>query len=87
MIFAMLFALALVFVVPAALIWLIYRQTRTRSPLGLGPVKVMCPHCDKPQAFLRLPTTADEIFFGGYTCGNCGCRIHKYGRERFAKQR
>jgi len=80
-----LIAMTFVIVAPAAACGVLYYQTGVKAPRGLGPLRVSCPHCGKPQRFLRLPTTAHEFFFGGYTCGDCGCRINKCGGERFAR--
>jgi hypothetical protein len=65
---------------PAAVGWLLRRQTQAKGDFGIGPLGVACPRCGAAQAFVRKPASIRQMLFGGYTCQICGCEMDKYGR-------
>lgn len=58
------------------------RQSRAGGRWGIGTLRAVCPRCRAPLPVLRLPTSREEILWGGATCKHCGCKVDKYGRER-----
>ncbi|MCV9387567.1 hypothetical protein [Reichenbachiella ulvae] len=39
-----------------------------------------CPRCGVLQPTIRLPKNLYQLFWGGYTCGNCQTEMDKFGR-------
>ncbi len=44
--------------------------------------KVNCPKCKEEQPKIRTPKGWSEIFWGGNTCKNCGCKMDRFGNEK-----
>jgi hypothetical protein len=42
--------------------------------------RLMCPACGTPQPKWRKPTSVRQMFFGGYTCPNCGTEMDRNGK-------
>lgn len=43
--------------------------------------KLTCPACGMPQPKWRKPTSMRQMFFGGYTCPNCGTEMDRNGKD------
>jgi len=52
---------------------------RNRWGINLQPVNCPCCQANIPQ--VRTPKSVREALWGGGTCGKCGCRIDKWGRQ------
>jgi hypothetical protein len=52
------------------------------SKIGINLKPVYCPICGEKQPTIRKPKGLYEIFWGGYTCVKCGCKMDKFGKIR-----
>jgi len=69
--------LVLVFGVPLAA-YLYLRSHRDRIS-GIGAIARRCPCCHEELPRFRLPKTARQLLWGGWTCRNCGNEINRHG--------
>jgi hypothetical protein len=61
-------------------VWAWNRKYRgTKWALNLG--RVSCPRCRNPLPMMRMPRTRQQLKWGGWTCGKCGCEVDKHGKE------
>jgi hypothetical protein len=54
-----------------------YRGTKWAINLG----RVSCPRCQNQLPIIRIPRTRQQLKWGGWTCGKCGCEVDKHGKE------
>jgi hypothetical protein len=40
-----------------------------------------CPQCKSPLPHRRFPTSLNQLWWGGWTCKQCGCEVDSSGRE------
>lgn len=52
-----------------------------QGKLGINLAHVHCPRCAEPMPPVRIPKTASQMLWGGWTCPQCGCKMNKYGTE------
>ncbi len=55
--------------------------TLAKNKWGVNFGRVACPECRTGKPLFRLPTSARQAIWGGYTCLNCGCEVDKWGRR------
>ena len=60
---------------------LVLYGTSVRNKWGVNFKPARCPHCDTPTLRVRIPRSLREFMWGGWTCGACGTRVDKWGRE------
>ena len=77
----LIYGLVVVFAALAILILLIY-GTVAKTRWGFTFKQVKCPRCHAAQPWIRRPADAHEGIWGGYTCGQCGTKMDKWGRLR-----
>lgn len=41
--------------------------------------RVQCPQCGEKTPFARIPNSLRQAFWGGWTCGKCGCEMDRKG--------
>ena len=70
-VFALLFAAGF----PALWIWLMRKMG---YPVGKP---MSCPRCGTEMPMVRMPRTAKQALWGGFTCPNCGTELDGQGRE------
>ena len=56
------------------------KNTRRKSKWGFNLGKVICPRCKAIQPTFRIPRSARQAFWGGWTC-SCGSEMDKWGHE------
>ena len=39
-----------------------------------------CPRCERPLPAVRKPQNRQQMLWGGWTCGRCGCELDRRGR-------
>ncbi|QDU27647.1 hypothetical protein ETAA8_27350 [Anatilimnocola aggregata] len=44
--------------------------------------RVNCPECQTPLPTLRIPASAAQAQWGGWTCHQCGCQMDKWGTRQ-----
>ena len=66
--------------------YLVVRDTvRKKGRWGLNTKPAKCRQCDTPAPVVRVPQNLDQMFWGGWTCAECGYELDKWG-EPVAKQ-
>ncbi|MGE5185980.1 MAG: hypothetical protein ACM31C_28180 [Acidobacteriota bacterium] len=62
---------------------LVVRDTARRSGRwGINLRPLACPKCgSKRGGVVRAPHSVEQAAWGGRTCGDCGCRMDKWGRQ------
>jgi len=61
---------------------LIINSIMKKGKFGINLISVKCPKCGMKVPFIRKPKSRYEIFWGGWTCENCGTKLDKWGRNR-----
>jgi len=69
----------LLFIVGISLV--VISTIRRKGKWGINLKHVICPKCQTPAPKIRKPTSTQELFWGGWTCTNCGCKMDKWGNE------
>lgn len=58
---------------------------KTKWGINLRPPKE-CPRCGGAIGRVRSPRSAQQAFWGGWTCSSCGAELDKWGREASAPE-
>jgi len=57
----------------------------SQAPVEAGGVVlhdgIICPECGEPAKEWRVPASANEVLWGGQTCGNCKTSFDKWGKR------
>jgi hypothetical protein len=61
---------------------LVIHGTMAKNKWGITLRRVQCPNCATEMARLRIPSSAEQALWGGYTCPSCKCETDKWGRPR-----
>lgn len=61
---------------------LIVRATRSKGEMGINLKRVICCQCGADVPAIRKPKDKEEFMWGGWTCGNCGQQMDKWGKPR-----
>jgi hypothetical protein len=48
-------------------------------------VRPSCENCGHKLPLWRAPKNRQQLFFGGWTCRNCGCEVDARGRLRVSR--
>ncbi len=72
----------LVFAALAVGAFLVIRDTvRGRGNWGMNfRPPGSCPECGAPMPVVRVPRSTRQALWGGWTCGECGAEIDKWGK-------
>ena len=49
--------------------------------MGINLEKVSCPQCGEKMSQVRKPANISQALWGGWTCGECGTEMDKYGER------
>ena len=64
------------------LLFPILRDTaRGKGRWGINLKRVNCPSCGELAPQIRIPTSARQAAWGGWTCARCGSEMDKWGTE------
>jgi hypothetical protein len=59
---------------------LVIHGTIVKNNWGVTLRPVQCPHCATVLGRVRMPTSAGQAVWGGYTCPTCRGELDKWGR-------
>jgi hypothetical protein len=60
---------------------LVIHGTVVKNNWGINPIRVKCPNCGTEMPRVRMPSSARQAMWGGYTCRECKCEMDKWGRR------
>lgn len=79
-VYSMLIGTLVVGLVAIALVAVIFGTIR-KNKLGINLNAISCPQCGRSLPSKRLPTSLRQMLWGGWTCGNCGVELDKWGHQ------
>jgi hypothetical protein len=56
------------------------RGTQQKNDWGINLGAPKCAQCKAALPQVRTPTSMRQAMWGGWTCGNCGAELDKWGR-------
>jgi hypothetical protein len=59
----------------------ITRRWPKQGKWGINFEPRSCPQCGTARPETRRPTSFRQLWWGGWTCSNCGCEMDKYGEQ------